>query len=132
MEKTVYGFPLHSVQTNIGTDNFMGLEVHYITAPSSCNMLQWHNNPNSNMTIRLPVPPWPQLGHYGVYVIYGISSTPGLAYRHSRRVQTCFIFAFCVGTHKLEMAIKLSHSTTNIGKNLQLRQDLNIARAIRN
>jgi hypothetical protein len=63
---------------------------------------------------------------------YGMCSTPGLAYRHSRRVQTHFIFAFLVGTHNLEIAIKLSDSTTKIGKHLQLRQDLIIAKAIRN
>jgi len=61
-----------------------------------------------------------------------MGSTPALAYRHSRMVQTCFIFVFCVATCKLELAIKLCDSTTKIGKNLQLRQDLNMAKAIRN
>jgi len=63
---------------------------------------------------------------------YGMGSTPGLAYRDSRRIQTCFIFVFCVGICKLELAIKLCDSNTKIGKNLQLRQDLNMAKAIRN
>jgi len=61
-----------------------------------------------------------------------MGSTPGLAYRHGRRVQTRFIFAFCVGKYTLEIAIKLCDNTTKLGKNLQLRQDLNMAKAIRN
>ena len=67
-----------------------------------------------------------------MYVTYGKGSTPALAYRHSRRVQTCYIFVFCVATCKLELAIKLCDSNTKIGKSLQLRQDLNMAKAIRN
>jgi hypothetical protein len=35
MGRTVYGSPLHAAQTDTGTDSFMGLEVHYITAPSA-------------------------------------------------------------------------------------------------
>jgi hypothetical protein len=45
-----------------------------------------------------------------------MGSTPGLAYRQSRRVQTCFIFVLCVGKNKFKIAIKLSDSTTKIGE----------------
>ena len=34
MGKTEYGSPLHTLQSNTGTDSFTGLVVHYITAPS--------------------------------------------------------------------------------------------------
>jgi hypothetical protein len=63
---------------------------------------------------------------------YDMSSTPGLAYRHNRRVHSNFIFAFPIGTHKLGIATKLCHSTTMIGKTLLIRQDISKAKAIRN
>ena len=34
MGKTEYGFPLHTLQSNTGTESVMGFVVLYITAPS--------------------------------------------------------------------------------------------------